>query len=137
MIIDDGVCCLLHASTLRLLSILLFLLLLLIRCRYPSSFSLSRGCCRTLPVAVLHPVALYLLPPMDRVLLLHLLPSTSVPPMPPFELFFCSSLVTADDDDDDVVDCDIISMNIIIGIRCLSFSCIPKSIFVVSTNSIV
>ena len=43
--------------------------------------------------------------PMDRV---HLLPSISVPPMPPFELFLCRSLVTAaDDDDDDVVDCDI------------------------------
>jgi len=46
---------------------------------------------------------------MDRVLLLVIIiPSTSVPSMPPFKLFFCSSLVTADGDDDDVVDCDII-----------------------------
>jgi len=47
---------------------------------------------------------LYLLPPMDRVLLL-LLPSTSIPPLPLFELFLCSSLVAAvanNDDDDDV-----------------------------------
>ena len=47
-------------------------------------------------------VLLYLLPPIDRVLLLLLiLPSTYVPPLPLFEMFLCSSLVTAADDDDD------------------------------------
>ena len=56
-----------------------------------------------LPIAVAlryHPVALDLLSPMDRVLLL-ILPSTSVPPLPLFELFLCISLVAAADDDDD------------------------------------
>ena len=47
-------------------------------------------------------MAFYLLPPIGRVLLfLLILPSTSVPPLPLFEMFLCSSLVTAADDDDD------------------------------------
>ena len=42
---------------------------------------------------------------MDRILLLLTIrPSTSIPPMPPFELLLCSSLVIAADDDDDYAD---------------------------------
>ena len=81
-------------------------------------------------------MALYLLPPMDRVLLLLLLPSTSVPPLPLFELFLCSSLVaTAADDDDDVVDFED-QYDFIDKTRCVSFCCIPKSIFALSAGTI-
>ena len=50
-----------------------------------------------LPLFVL--VLLYLLLPINRVILL-LLPSISFKPLPLFELFLCSSLVTTANDDD-------------------------------------
>ena len=67
-------------------------------------------------------MALYLLPPIDRVFLL-LFPSTSFLPLPLFKLFLCSSLVVAAaDDDDDYTD------EYHICHPLLSFCCIPKSI---------
>ena len=117
-----------------------------------SFFSSSRGCCycccslvtNTLPVVVsfvcpsitavlqYHPVALYLLLPMDRVLLLLLIvPSTSVLPLLLFELFLCSSLVAADADadaaDDDHDDDDLYQwIWFYNNAQCLSFCCIPR-----------
>ena len=46
-------------------------------------------------------MALYLLPPMNQVLLLLLLPSKSVQSLTLFKLFLCSSLVAATDNDYD------------------------------------
>ena len=141
-IVYDGVYYLLRP--LSAIYLLLLLLLLLFRRRCSSSFSSSRGCCcscvtNTLPVVfsfvrqlLLHPVALYLLPLMDWVLLL-LLPSTSFPPLPRFELFLCSSLVAATNDDDDDDD---YANEYHICYPPLSFCCIPKSIIDESAISI-
>jgi len=66
----------------------------------------------------------------------YLLPSIPFPPLPLFELFVCSSLVTADDDDDDDDYADEYDFTTTPDARCLSFCCIPKSIVVVLTSSI-
>ena len=77
-----------------------------------------------------------------RAILLLLLPSISVPTLPLFELFLCSSHVVAasptaaDDDDDNYDDDDYVNEYNECCNRCHSVCWIPKSIVVVSTSSI-
>ena len=77
-------------------------------------------------------------------LFVFLLSSLSVPSLPAFELFLCSRHVVTDNsanaaaamavNDDDAVDCDIMSMNMMVH-PCLTLCWIPKSFLVVSPNS--